>query len=106
MEAVRRDYVGRLVDGYLVDPHVSVSISKYRPFFIIGGVKNPGGYEYQANMTITRAIALAGGRSELAIKGATPRLLRANGEMVSKKNSTVDTTVFPGDFIEIPWLPP
>ena len=106
VEAVRQDYVNRLADGYLANPNVSVNINKYRPFFIIGGVKNPGEYEYQAGMTITRAIALAGGRSKLAVKGATPRLLRANGEMVSKKNNTVDSTVFPGDFIEIPWLPP
>ena len=105
IDAVRRDYVNRLTEGYLVNPHVSASINKYRPFFIIGGVRNPGEYEYQADMTVIRAIALAGGRSELAIKGATPRLLRANGDMVSKENSTVDSAVFPGDFVEIPWLP-
>ena len=106
VDAVRRNYANLLADGYLVNPYVSASINKYRPFFIIGGVENPGEYEYQADMTIIRGIALAGGRSELAIKGAAPRLLRANGEMVSKKNSTVDTAVFPGDFVEIPWLPP
>ncbi len=106
VEAVRRDYADRLVDGYLVNPYISVSISKYRPFFIIGGVQEPGAYEYQADMTISKAIALAGGHSELAIKGAAPRLLRANGELVSREKITVDTTVFPGDFVEIPWVPP
>ena len=106
VEAVGRDYADRLADGYLVNPDVSVSISKYRPFFIIGGVQEPGAYEYQADMTISKAIALAGGRSELAIKGAAPRLLRANGVLVSKENITVDTTVLPGDIVEILWIPP
>ena len=106
VEAVRKDYADRLANGYLIDPHVSVSISKYRPFFIIGGVQEVGPYEYQADMTISKAIALAGGRSKLAIKGATPRLLRANGELVSRDNITGDTIVLPGDFVEIPWVPP
>ena len=83
-----------------------MSISKYRPFFIIGGVQEAGSYEYQADMTISKAIALAGGRSKLAIKGATPRLLRANGELVSRDHITGDTIVLPGDFVEIPWVPP
>ncbi len=106
VEAVRKDYADRLANGYLINPHVSVSISKYRSFFIIGGVQEVGPYEYQADMTISKAIALAGGRSKLAIKGATPRLLRANGELVSRDNITGDTIVLPGDFVEIPWVPP
>ena len=106
VEAVRRDYADRLADGFLVNPHVSVIINKYRPFFIIGGVQEPGAYEYQADMTISKAIALAGGHNELAIKGAAPRLLRANGDLVNRENIAVDTIVFPGDFVEIPWVPP
>ena len=106
VEAVRKNYADRLAEGYIVDPHVSVSISKYRPFFIIGGVNKTGAYEYQADMTISKAIALAGGYSNLAIKDTAPRLLRANGELVSRESITVDTTVLPGDFVEIPWVPP
>ena len=106
VEAVRQDYVDRLADGYLVNPYVRVSIRKYRPFFIIGGIHEPGAYEYQVDMTISKAIALAGGLNELAIKGAAPRLLRTNGELVGRENIPVDTTVFPGDFVEIPWVPP
>ena len=105
-DAVRQEYSDLLADGFLVNPNVSVSISKYRPFFIIGGVKKTGAYEYQADMTISKAIALAGGYSNLAIKDTAPRLLRANGELVSRESITVDTTVLPGDFVEIPWVPP
>ena len=106
VEAVRRDYADRLASGCLVDPQVSMSIEKYRPFFVIGGVRDPGAYEYQANMTISKAVALAGGYTKLSIEGAAPRILRANGELVDGANISVDTTVFPGDFVEILWVPP
>ena len=103
---MERDYADRLAKGYLVSPHVSASISRYRPFFIIGGVKRPGKYAYQADLTISKAVALAGGISNLAIRGAPPKLLRVNGELISGENISFDTAVFPGDFVEIPWVPP
>ncbi|MCZ6861863.1 MAG: SLBB domain-containing protein, partial [Alphaproteobacteria bacterium] len=96
----------RLAGGYLVNPQVIANVDKYRPFFVIGGVRDPGAYEYQANMTISKAVALAGGRTLLSIEGAAPRILRANGELVGGENISVDTTVFPGDFVEILWVPP
>ena len=106
IEAVRQDYADRLADGYLVNPQVIASINKYRPFFIIGGVDEPGEYEYQSDLTVAIAIALAGGRSHGAIRGTPPRLRRANGVLVPKDNVTFDTVVLPGDFIEILVAPP
>lgn len=99
VDEVRQDYTKRLTNGYLIDPRVSVNISTYRPFFIIGGVNQPGAYPYQTGMTILHAIALAGGHSDLAIRSAAPMLLRGGGvpEAVS-----VRTPVYPGDVIEIP----
>lgn len=56
-EAVRR----KLMDGYVRDPKVTLQIVKYRPFFILGEVKTPGGYPYLPGMTVTKAVVLAGG---------------------------------------------
>lgn len=52
---------GKLSDGYLVEPKVYVSILEYRPFFVNGEVTKPGGYAYQAGLTVRKAISLAGG---------------------------------------------
>ena len=51
----------KLADGYLVDPSVSIQVAEARPFYIMGEVKNPGGYKYAANMTALSAVAMAGG---------------------------------------------
>ena len=43
------------------EPHVTVEVEAYRPFFILGEVTTPGQYPYVANMTVETAIAIAGG---------------------------------------------
>jgi len=50
----------RLKQGYVREPHVSVEVEAYRPFFILGEVTNPGQYPYVANMTAETAVAIAG----------------------------------------------
>jgi polysaccharide export outer membrane protein len=53
--------VERLKQGYVREPHVTVEVETYRPFFILGEVTNPGQYPYVADMTVEKAIAIAGG---------------------------------------------
>ncbi|QUM76610.1 polysaccharide export protein [Moritella sp. 24] len=57
-----------LKGDYLVNPNVYVHVVEYRPFYIHGEVKQPGGYPYQPGLTINQAIALAGGLTERASK--------------------------------------
>ena len=47
-------YTG-LKGDYLINPSVSVTITEYRPFFIDGEVKRPGGYPYQPGLTVNKA---------------------------------------------------
>ena len=58
----------RLKQGYVREPHVSVEVENYRPFFILGEVTTPGQYPYVANMTAETAIAIAGGFAARANK--------------------------------------
>ena len=55
-----------LKDTYLLNPAVTVSIAEYRPFFLNGEVRQPGGIPYQPKLTVERAIALGGGFTERA----------------------------------------
>ena len=50
-----------LKGDYFVEPNVFVGMVEYRPFYIHGEVKQPGGYPYQPGMTVNQAVALAGG---------------------------------------------
>ena len=103
--AVRKNYSDLLANGFLLNPSVTVSISMYRPFFIIGGVHKPGAYPYQTGMAILHAIALAGGHNELAIRDTPPLVKRASGAPVGGESVSVHTLVFPGDIVEIPERP-
>ena len=55
-----------LKPDYLINPNVYAQVIEYRPFYIHGEVKAPGGYPYQPAMTVNQAIALAGGLTERA----------------------------------------
>ena len=72
----------RLKQGYVREPHVSVEIETYRPFFILGEVTNPGQYPYVANMTAETAIAIAGGFAPRASKGKVELTRNAPGQQM------------------------
>ena len=54
---------GLIADGlrgdYLLNPDVTVTMEGYRPFYVNGEVKRPGGYPYHPGLTLQKAIAMA-----------------------------------------------
>jgi polysaccharide export outer membrane protein len=72
----------RLKQGYVREPHVSVEVEAYRPFFILGEVTNPGQYPYVANMTAETAIAIAGGFAPRAQKSKVELTRNAPGQQI------------------------
>src|SRR5579872_1393171 len=50
-----------LSPDYVKNPHVSVVVLSFRPFYIIGEVTKPGSYPYVSGMSMINAVALAGG---------------------------------------------
>jgi polysaccharide export outer membrane protein len=51
----------QFADGVLLRPAVSVRIKEYRPIFVTGAVKRPGGYRFIFGESVKAAIATAGG---------------------------------------------
>ncbi len=90
----------KLKPDFLKNPQLSVDVVSYRPFYIIGEVKNPGSYAYVGGMRVVNAVAMAGGftyrarESELLISRAA-----GSGE---KEVANQNTVVLPGDVIEVP----
>jgi len=91
----------KLKPDYLKNPRVSVQVLSYRPFYIIGEVKNPGSYPYVNGMTVVNAVALAGGYTYRAKPDAVT-IIRANDREKEKAPAGRDTKVLPGDVIEVP----
>lgn len=92
--------IDKLKGDYLVDPRVTVSILKYREFFISGEVKSPGGYPYQPGLTLRRAVALAGGLTERASENRIS-IIRDKDPSRQPQKATLDTQLEPGDTITI-----
>ncbi|MNC22312.1 SLBB domain protein [compost metagenome] len=97
---IERTLTERLKGSYLIDPRVSVSILKYREFFISGEVKTPGGYAFQPGLTLRRAVALAGGLTERASENRIT-IIRDQDPERRPEPATLDTLVMPGDTITI-----
>jgi polysaccharide export outer membrane protein len=52
---------GKLAAGYVREPHVTVEMDVYRPFYILGEVTTSGQYAYVNGMTVETAVAIAAG---------------------------------------------
>ena len=90
----------RLKQGFVREPHVSVEVESYRPFFILGEVTTPGQYPYVANMTAETAIAIAGGFSPRADKRTVELTRNASGQSF-KGDVPLSYPVRPGDTIQV-----
>ena len=93
-----------LIDGlkpdYLIDPRISVSIVKYRPFFVNGEVQRPGGVDFQPGLTLRKAISLAGGFTERANKKEV--LVIADNDPARKEQKVgLEYRVQPGDIFTV-----
>lgn len=85
---------------YLVDPRISVSIVKYRPFFVNGEVNRPGGLDFQPGLTLRKAISLAGGFTERANKKQVLVISDSDPERREQKVG-MDYEVRPGDIFTV-----
>jgi len=91
----------KLEEGYLKDARVSVEITSYRPFYIIGEVNKPGEYPYVNEMSVLNAVALAGGFTYRANKDDVYiRREGANKEELFRSDQPIK--VNPGDIVRIP----
>ncbi len=99
-EQVRQLIVARLKDGYFVDPHVTVNIKTYKPFYIEGEVKSPGSYAFEPGLTVRKAISLAGGLTERA-SSKKMFVIRAGDANSESVRIELDDDLFAGDVLEV-----
>jgi protein involved in polysaccharide export with SLBB domain len=93
------EFITQRYNEYLRDPHVNLQVIQYRPFFILGEVKQPGNYPFIPGMTMKNAVALAGGYT---VRGGRRGL---SVERATKKGAEVDVNeddpVYPGDTVRV-----
>jgi polysaccharide biosynthesis/export protein len=102
--------------GILHNPIVNVDLRDFqKPFFIVNGqVTHPGKYDLRENITVTEALAIAGGATDAAKSSQVLLFRRVPGgtmvevrkldmrRMYKKGDLTEDVPLKPGDLIFVP----
>lgn len=97
-ESLRRVIDNGLRGDYLVDPEVTVTIVRYRPYFINGEVRKPGSYPYTPGMSVIRAVVQAGGFTNRAAKD---KIIIQREDSKEQYRVHSDAPVRPGDIVTI-----
>jgi polysaccharide export outer membrane protein len=101
--------------GFLHDPEVTVTLKEFeKPYFLASGeVSRPGKYELRGDLTVTEAVAIAGGFTQqarhsqvvlfrrISLDVAEAHLVDAK-RMLNSRNLREDWHLRPGDFIFVP----
>jgi polysaccharide export outer membrane protein len=99
----------------LHDPIVAISLKDFeKPYFLAGGqVNKPGKYDLRSALTVTQAVAIAGGfndkakHSQVVLFRPTPgggfeaKLVNAK-KMLASRNLSEDIQLQPGDMLFVP----
>lgn len=86
--------------GYLLNPEVRVQVLEYRPIYVNGEVKKPGGYPYVPGLTVQKAVSLAGGLTHLASENKI-YVIRETSPNGKREGIRLDGAVLPGDTLVI-----
>src|SRR4051812_29234920 len=81
--ALEKDVARRLRSGFVREPDVSVEVSQYRPFYVLGEVTQSGQYPYVSGMTAQNAIAIAGGFTPRAVQDGVEVSRQREGGLVT-----------------------
>jgi polysaccharide export outer membrane protein len=87
--------------GFLQDPHVTVAIVTFKPFYVLGEAATPGEYPFRSGLTVHSAVAMAGGFTYRASRSIV--LIRHTGDDIWREYPlTEPVPIAPGDVIRIP----
>ena len=93
---------GKLAEGYVNDPRVTVEVLNYRPFYVLGEVSKAGEFPFSDGLTVVQAVARAGGFTYRADRSKV-FITRRGQSREEVYNLEAGRTVYvaPGDTIRI-----
>jgi protein involved in polysaccharide export with SLBB domain len=90
----------KLAPDYLLNPKIAIQVLNYRPFYILGEVKNPSAYPYVSGMSYLTAVAIAGGFTYRA-KENFVYVIHSNDPEQKEVETNLEASVMPGDIIHV-----
>lgn len=79
-----------------------VFIAKAGIFYVTGEVKKPDSYKYQDDLTLIKAIAMAGGFTDIASPNSVNIVRKVEGKEKVLKRVDMDTAIKPEDVVVVP----
>jgi len=101
LDELEQAIIDALQPDYLLNPRVTAQLLSLRPFYILGEVNAPGSYPFTGDMTVVRAVAVAGGFTHRA-RSKRIVIRRIVDGVETEMAADEDTEVQPGDVIEVP----
>lgn len=86
---------------YLRNPRVTVEVLTFRPFYVLGEVKNPGEYPFRTGLNVLSAIAIAGGGTYRA-NTSKVMIQRSGSNDIREYPQSPTVKILPGDLIRVP----
>jgi protein involved in polysaccharide export with SLBB domain len=83
------------------NPRVTVDVTSYRPFYVLGEVQKPGEYQFRSGLNVLSAIAVAGGATYRA-STSTVVIQRAGVTELKEFPQSPTVLVMPGDVVRVP----
>lgn len=80
----------------------SIYISKAKTYYVSGEVKKPDSYKYERDLTVIKAITMAGGFSKIAAKNKIKIIRIVNGNKKIFTHADMDEPILPDDVIVVP----
>ncbi len=80
----------------------SIYITKAKTYYVSGEVKKPNSYKFEPDVTVIKAITMAGGFSKIASRGKVRIIRVVNGHKKVFKNVKMDAPILPDDVIVVP----
>jgi protein involved in polysaccharide export with SLBB domain len=91
----------RLLKNNVVrNPRVTCAVMEYRPYRVLGEVRNPGEYKFASGMTVVKAISSAGSYTYRANRRKV-FIIRENSNVEEPVMLTASTPLSPGDTVRI-----
>lgn len=85
-----------------VQDNDSIYISKAKTYYVSGEVTKPNQYVYEQELTVIKAITMAGGFSKIAAKDKVQIIRLINGEKKILEKVNMDEPILPDDVIVVP----
>jgi protein involved in polysaccharide export with SLBB domain len=85
---------------FLQSPNVATEIQTFRPFYVLGEVRQGGEFQYSTGMTVLSGIARAGGYDYRAVTGEVVLVRIVDGKQ-KEYRATEETPILPGDIIKV-----